>query len=123
MKNIHTAQITIGSHDQIMIGDYPTPQRGADEIQELARLWHEDMADIPDEQFCRAVQDHRKHSQWWPTVSEIIARYEERRRADLRQRQFLPEATHHLSDEERRQNQERVRALIQKIDAGNEAGR
>jgi len=104
---------------------YPTPQRGADEIQELARLWHEDMADIPDEQFRMAVQDHRKHSQWWPTVSEIVARYEERRRADLRQRQFLPEATgpHHLSDEERHQNQERVRALIQKIDAGNEAGR
>ena len=61
IKNIHTAQITIGSHDQIMIGDYDR----------------------------------------------------------------LPEATgpHHLSDEERRQNQERVRALIQKIDAGNEAGR
>jgi len=34
MKNIHTAQITIGSHDQIMIGDYD--RQGV--IEEARRL-------------------------------------------------------------------------------------
>jgi hypothetical protein len=96
---------------------YPVPQRGADELQELAKIWNQDMAGISDTEFVEAIQEHRRSSQWWPTVSEIVQRCEEQKKRAQRQRQFLPEDTGPvgLSDHERKRNQERVRALLREI--------
>lgn len=96
---------------------YQNPPKGADELEEIALIWLEDMAHVPNEDLVDAIRCHRRTSKFFPCPADIL---EHRRRtieARERDRFFLPEDTgpRDLSDAQRTENQKKVRELLEGI--------
>lgn len=58
-----------------MLAAYPqhAAKLDAAQLTSMLEVWHEDLADLPDDLFIVACRNHRERSQWLPSIAEIRA--------------------------------------------------
>lgn len=66
-----TKKIVIQELEKLTIYYHQT-KRSKAEIEILAEMWVEDMANLTDERFLNAVKAHRQSSEYFPTGKNII---------------------------------------------------
>jgi radical SAM superfamily enzyme YgiQ (UPF0313 family) len=91
---------------------YPYPDRSVEELKVLAEIWMEDFEFMDDETFRGAIRDHRRKSQFWPTVADIMenAPFVEARTAGIEMHRRRA-----LTDEEIEKNLKQIKLLTDGI--------
>lgn len=91
---------------------YPYPDRSIDELRTLSEVWAEDFIDINDAELLAAIARHRKESEYFPTPANILKTVNLNRNEVMRKWELIPELPPILTDEQIKENKERIKKLI-----------
>lgn len=94
---------------------YPYPDRSVEEMRVLADVWMEDFERVTDEALQASIKEHRRKSQFWPTVAELMDRASWETR--IRPHKELPEPEG-FNEEVTAGNLIRVKALVNEVFKG-----
>jgi DNA-binding NarL/FixJ family response regulator len=90
------------------------------ELDVLAGMWTEDLADVSDEELHQAVRNVRRESTFFPTIAAVRKAAETIRQqpATHSGKDELPQRPQRMSDEEAEENKRRARELCERLAAG-----
>lgn len=95
---------------------FPYPERGEDELLELTEIWYEDLEDISDDVFKRAIKQVRRGSRFFPTVADIrSAAMDVMSQPQPTTQDQLPGRPTHLSDAEVERNKKEAGKILKML--------